>query len=313
MMKLPITSCFRIAVAFWIIQIVSVQECSSLKQNLMHIGSSTHSVFWMWQPHSTRAQSTRLPPHWLVQWSCHRSHMCLVVHSPWLPGYLNVVQTILIILTMASLFLDRPHTYILLNKNTCLFFRDPSHYFTIRENFSVTAPLWLSAIQKWFLKLWVFPTASTFPRNKLKILRIRISSPSLVSHITLCTYNTSGLSYWRLAPRPCSPTAQPLQSFPLWEWPPAPLSDRLTQRPVYFYTLSLCHGAFQIACAQLILFWINEWMNEPSSLTSGNTSSGKPSHPLPNVPRTSHVLLCSLYLCIFVLLNTLSPCRSKLT
>ena len=35
--------------------------------------------------------------------------MHIPVHSPWLPGYMNVVQTVLIILTMAQLFLDRPH------------------------------------------------------------------------------------------------------------------------------------------------------------------------------------------------------------
>ena len=33
-----------IAVAFWIIQIVSAEECSSLMQNLMQIHFSTHSV-----------------------------------------------------------------------------------------------------------------------------------------------------------------------------------------------------------------------------------------------------------------------------
>ena len=33
-----------IAVAFWIIQIVSMEECSSLMQNLMHIRCFTHSV-----------------------------------------------------------------------------------------------------------------------------------------------------------------------------------------------------------------------------------------------------------------------------
>ena len=30
------------------------------------------------------------------------------VHSPWLPGYINVAQTVLVLLTMAGLFLDRP-------------------------------------------------------------------------------------------------------------------------------------------------------------------------------------------------------------
>ena len=43
-------------------------------------------------------------PHWLVQWSCHCSHMCIPVHSPWLPGYIDVVQTIIVVLTMVGLF-----------------------------------------------------------------------------------------------------------------------------------------------------------------------------------------------------------------
>ena len=97
-------------VAFWIIQIVSVEECSSLTQNLMQIRCSTHSVI-------LNAVATLYTcslkwifcSHWLVQWSRHCSHMHIPVHSPWLPGYIDVVQTILIILMMAGLFLDRPH------------------------------------------------------------------------------------------------------------------------------------------------------------------------------------------------------------
>ena len=46
-------------------------------------------------------------PHWLVQWSYLCSHMHIPVRSSWLPGYIDVAQTILIILTMARLFLDR--------------------------------------------------------------------------------------------------------------------------------------------------------------------------------------------------------------
>ena len=45
------------ALHFWIIQIVSAGECSSLMQHLMKIHCSTCS-FWMWQPHSTHAHST---------------------------------------------------------------------------------------------------------------------------------------------------------------------------------------------------------------------------------------------------------------
>ena len=47
-------------------------------------------------------------PHWLVQWS-HCSCMCIPVHPPSLPGYIDVVQTVLVILTMARHFLDRPY------------------------------------------------------------------------------------------------------------------------------------------------------------------------------------------------------------
>ena len=37
--------------------------------------------------------------------------MLIPVQSPWLPGYINVAQTILIVLTMAALFLDRLYIY----------------------------------------------------------------------------------------------------------------------------------------------------------------------------------------------------------
>ena len=33
--------------------------------------------------------------------------MCILVHSPWLPGYIDITQTILAILTVAGLFPDR--------------------------------------------------------------------------------------------------------------------------------------------------------------------------------------------------------------
>ena len=34
--------------------------------------------------------------------------MRIPVHSPWLPGYIDVAQTVLVILTMGGLFPDRP-------------------------------------------------------------------------------------------------------------------------------------------------------------------------------------------------------------
>ena len=45
-----------VAVAFWIIQKVSVDERSSLMQHLMQIHCSTQSL-WMWWSHSTHAHS----------------------------------------------------------------------------------------------------------------------------------------------------------------------------------------------------------------------------------------------------------------
>ena len=53
-----------------------------------------------------------LCPYWLVQWSCHCSCMHIPVHCPWLSGHIDVVQTVLVILTMTGLLLDRPHTHI---------------------------------------------------------------------------------------------------------------------------------------------------------------------------------------------------------
>ena len=98
-----------IAAGFWIIWIVSVEECSSLMQNLMQIHCSTCSgILNVTATQNTCSLNGVYCPHWPVQWSCHSSHMCIPVHSPWLPGGTDDVQTIFIILTMAGLFLDRP-------------------------------------------------------------------------------------------------------------------------------------------------------------------------------------------------------------
>ena len=99
-----------IAVAFWINQIVSVEERSSLKQNLMQIHCSIHSVILnAMATQYTCSLNGVYHPHWLVQWSRHCSHMRIPVRSPWLTGYIDVTQTILVILTMARLFPERPH------------------------------------------------------------------------------------------------------------------------------------------------------------------------------------------------------------
>ena len=93
--------------AFWIIRIVSTEECSSLMQNLRQIRCCTHSVILNATATQYTCSLNRIyHPHWLVQWSHHCSHMCIPVHSPWLSGYINVVQTILVILIMSGLFLE---------------------------------------------------------------------------------------------------------------------------------------------------------------------------------------------------------------
>ena len=69
--------------------------------SLSHFECDGHTVHMLTQ--------RSLPPHWLIQWSCHCSHMRIPVHCHWLPGYIGVMQTILIILSMAGLFPDRPH------------------------------------------------------------------------------------------------------------------------------------------------------------------------------------------------------------
>ena len=78
------------AAAFWIIWIVSTQECSSLAQNLMlFVALLTHFECDGHRAHMLTQQICR--PLWLVQCSCHCSHMCILVHSPWLPDYTDVV------------------------------------------------------------------------------------------------------------------------------------------------------------------------------------------------------------------------------
>ena len=109
-MKLPMPR----AAAFWSIQIVSVEECSSLMQYLMQIHCSIHSVILnaMTTQYTCSFNGT-YSPHWLVQCSCHCSCMWIPVHSPGLPVYVNVLQSIFIILTMAVLFLNKLCMYYL--------------------------------------------------------------------------------------------------------------------------------------------------------------------------------------------------------
>ena len=100
-----------IAAAFWIIWVVLAEECSSLTENMMQIRCSAHSVI-------LNAAATLYTcslngvyrPHWLVEWG-GGSHMRIPVHSPWLPGYIDVTQTILVTLTMAALYYKYVNVY----------------------------------------------------------------------------------------------------------------------------------------------------------------------------------------------------------
>ena len=106
------------AVAFCIIWIVSVEECSSLTQNWMQIHCYSHSaILNVTATQYTRSLSGVYRRPWPVQWSRHCSRTCIPVHSPWLPGYSDVVQTILVTLTLMGLFLDRPHIYMYIYDN----------------------------------------------------------------------------------------------------------------------------------------------------------------------------------------------------
>ena len=72
-----------IAAASWIVWIVSVEGYSSLMQNLMQIHCSTCSVTLnAVATQDTCSLNNVYHSPWLVQWSCHCSHMHLPVHSP---------------------------------------------------------------------------------------------------------------------------------------------------------------------------------------------------------------------------------------
>ena len=55
-------------------------------------------------PHSTHAHSTASTTP--TDHHSHCSRLCIPVHSPWLTGYIDVTQNVLVILTMPEIFLD---------------------------------------------------------------------------------------------------------------------------------------------------------------------------------------------------------------
>ena len=107
-MKLPVTSCPQL----WPSELSKLFPCRGLfKLNAKFDANSLLYLFshFVCGGHTVHMLTQRclLPPLTnAVNGRC--SCMCVPVHSPWLPGYISVMLTILIILTMAGLFPDRP-------------------------------------------------------------------------------------------------------------------------------------------------------------------------------------------------------------
>ena len=106
--------------AFWIIGIVSTEEWMFKLNAKFDADSLLNSVILhaMMTQYARSLNSVYHPP-WLVQGSRHCSHVSIPVHSPWLPGYIDVAQTILVILTISEFFPDKPHFYNIINFKNC--------------------------------------------------------------------------------------------------------------------------------------------------------------------------------------------------
>ena len=85
-MKLPITSCPLLRPSehlnsFWgrVFKLNAKFDADSLLYLLSHFECDSH----------TCSLNSIYHPHWPVQWSHHCSCMCILVHSPWLPGYID--------------------------------------------------------------------------------------------------------------------------------------------------------------------------------------------------------------------------------
>ena len=90
------------AVAFWIIQIIFTEEFSSLMQNWMQICCSNRSVILnVMATQYTCSLHCVYCSHWVMQLT--------PVHSLWLPVYIDVTQTVLVISTTIGVFADRPY------------------------------------------------------------------------------------------------------------------------------------------------------------------------------------------------------------
>ena len=71
--------------------------------------SSLSHFEWMATQYTRSLTQQHLPPPLTSTGKSSLFMLCIPVHSPGLSGYLSVAQTVLITLTMARLFPDRPH------------------------------------------------------------------------------------------------------------------------------------------------------------------------------------------------------------
>ena len=78
-------------------------DADSLLCSLSHFKCDGHTVHMLTQQHLP-------PPLTYSEVVIVRMHSS---HSPWLPGDMDITQTVLVMLTMAGLFVDRPCIYIL--------------------------------------------------------------------------------------------------------------------------------------------------------------------------------------------------------
>ena len=84
----------------WMYKLNTKFDADSLLYSLSHFECDSHIVYML-------TQRCLLPPLTsTVKSYCSRT--CIPVHSPWLPGYINFAQTVLVTLPMAEIFLDRP-------------------------------------------------------------------------------------------------------------------------------------------------------------------------------------------------------------
>ena len=170
-----------IAVTFWIIQIVSTEECSTLIQNRMQIHCSIHSGILNATATQYTCSLNGIYRPWLAQWSRHCSHMCIPVLSPLLPGYSDVTHTILIILKMVGLFLNRPHIYKCKCKCKCKYKYKTTYY----------SPLPFSSLGKSSIKtklINVVPLANT-QKSWLRLRgRLRMRSVHKLSAVDLADF-----------------------------------------------------------------------------------------------------------------------------